>query len=74
MTDRATCETCRFADGPVLIQVEPDRKALCCKRMPPTAIPVGDDRDSRQLGQLGLWPLVTRTSWCGEHQRTNDHD
>ena len=54
MSERPTCETCRFWDGGE------------CHRWPPTIHPElrwGDDYQNE-----GYWPHISKNDWCGEHE------
>lgn len=60
MSEKQTCETCRFAH-------EPDPHNLMCRRYPPTPMyQVSFDGSGASHGDT-LWPWVMKTDWCGEH-------
>jgi hypothetical protein len=70
MTDRATCETCRFrgvfyvpADRPVT--TSPTYK---CHRNAPVAT------GGMYSPSMTIWATVRMDDWCGEHQSAPDAD
>lgn len=57
MTERETCETCRFNDE------------LVCKRYPPQMILwPQDNQHPIMYAPTGTQPAISLGMWCGEHK------
>lgn len=53
-----TCCECRYACGPVPVEIN-ENGSFFCHRMPP----------QRHLPEWhGTWPLVQPNGWCGEYK------
>ena len=77
MSDRATCENCRF-----FVKAEPQHVYGDCHRQPPqfnfSAYFTEDGyyTPKRYKAEIsrhrdGTWPNLSQEEWCGEYERTS---